>query len=228
MNKLNKLSLALIIGMMPLLQVNAAGVVEVGVGLYVPNYTDQELTSRGCEPKNWKKIVADYVTKRTNEKQYEAAQTNQYVKEAPGAQGAPGTGGACFQGAINTINSTIGQANKALAILNGEFDFTSLADNLINQFKDAACKQIEYAVGQQVNRVVNPINGAIGQGTGLINNGIQGAINSTGIQGVNVGNIVKSTNNQGTTGNIPYVGNPTNNTNQLDSQSLFNKLNPFK
>lgn len=237
-----KLTLVVALTVMPLLYVNAQGVVQVGDGLYVPNYDNQTLISRGCEPTNWQKLVTDYVNKRNVDKMVAKAQTDQMVKGAPSAPGTAGSGlGACFQSAASSINGVIDTANKALSIFNGGVDFGSLASNIGNQLASAACKQVDYVVGQQVGAVTNGINGAVGQVTGTVN----GLGVNTPLGNVNAGNTIGGavTPSTNTSNNIPYVNtNGINNatsgatstvTNAVNSGAssvggFFSNINPFR
>lgn len=235
MKKTKKIIAILVLGVLPLLSANAAGVKEVATGLFVPDYSSQELTSRGCEPTNWNKLVSDYVAKRTGERMLEKAQTDQIIKNAPTAQGGglAGKAGACFQNAMSQIDGVISTANKVLSIFDGSFSLGALASNLANQYAGQACQQIDYMVGSQVNRALSPVTGVVGTGTN--------AIYGTNVGGVNVGTSVLGAITPSTGAyQIPYTGSATgisNNSNQTwtgaaqtsaQQQGFFSKMNPFK
>lgn len=253
MKRIKKITAILVLGGLPLFSANAAGVKEVAPNLFVPDYSGQELISKGCDPTNWNKLVSDYVAKRTVEKMVEKAQINQIIKSAPEAQGdgLEGKAGACFQSAIKQIDSAITTANQILSIFDGDFDFDALATSLVNKYAEQACKQVDYLVGAKVNRALSPATGTSVTGTlNTINNTINGAtvgggtINGATVGGVNVVStaVIPSTSSY----QIPYVGTalPANNSNQtwtgaaqttmqqaqtaMQQQGFFSRINPFR
>lgn len=229
MKKIKKVTAILVLGVLPFLSANAAGVKEVSPGLFVPDYSGQELISKGCEPTNWNKLVSDYVAKRTGEKMVEKAQTDQMIKSAPKAQGAglEGKAGACFQSALTQIDSVITTANQILSIFDGTFDFSALATSLVNKYAEQACQQVDYLVGAQVNRALSPITGGLST--------LNGTLNGTTVGGVNV--LSTAVTPSTTAYAAPYLGTqlPANNPSQTwtgaaqtTAQQFFSKINPFK
>ena len=229
MKKMKKITAILIIGVLPLLSANAAGVKEVSPGLFVQDYSGQELISKGCDPINWNKLVADYVAKRTAEKMVEKAQIDQIIKSAPKAQGAglEGKAGACFQSAIGQIDNAINTANSLLSILDGTFDFSALATSLINKYAEQACQQVDYVVGAQVNRALSPLTNGLST--------ISTTLNGLNVSGVPV---VSTAVTPSTTGyQPPYLAPtlPPSNSSQTWTEAaqttakvFFSKVNPFK
>jgi len=190
-------------------------------------YTNQELQSSGCDPNVWNELVADYIQKRTLERAQQGAIQVQDQAKPPIPAGGTTSGRSCFENATNQINSAISGINSLLSIFTGSVDWSSLANNTINQLTTAACNQIDAYLVNMTSGVLQPINNTVNQ----TNSTIGGASINTSLGSVNVGGAIVP--NTSTTTTVPYVNTTTNTTGTIQNTtteilSNIQQFNPFR
>lgn len=202
--------------------------------LIVPNYDATTLTNAGCDPAIWNKMVADYTSKRTNERQLQNATIQQQVLSTPAAKGSSGTtsngmsvAASCFQTTAKQIDTAMNAVNAVMTLYSGGMpDLSSLGSSIASQLGAAACKQMDYqlagTIGSTTGSITNQANTLTGYGTGNFSTNV-GSGNS--VSTINLGSLAS---NNGTASSLstPYVTS-TNANNSNSSLSWFSKLNPF-
>ena len=85
--------------------------------LMIPQYSNQELQSVGCDPNNWNMLMNNYLAKRG----YERSQQDriQVVEQKNATPQRPPGQKSCFEGAISTINQTMRTVNQVISIFTG-------------------------------------------------------------------------------------------------------------
>ena len=216
--------------------------------LMIPQYTNTELQSVGCDPNNWNMLVNQYLAKRGLERSQQAQQqVADQMTATPAARGTgtgPGAGGAtCFESAINTINNTMRTVNQIIAIFTGGGpDWSAIGNAVLGQLTTAACNQINQYTGSIAYNAVSPLNQSLNGGIGAINNT---GVNVGGLGTVNAGGMVlgSATGNAGlglngsNNGTLPYIssgqvnstinGTATGGVN-TSTTSWYSNLNPFR
>lgn len=215
--------------------------------LMIPQYTNTELQSVGCDPNNWNMLVNQYLAKRGLERSQQAQQqVADQMSATPAARGTgtgPGGGGAsCFESAINTINNTMRTVNQIIAIFTGGGpDWGAIGNAVLGQLTTAACNQINQYTGSIAYNAVSPLNQSLNGGFGAVNNlGVQ-----TGLGNINIGSQVLGSArgnagpglNGSNNGALPYINSGQVNSGlngvisggaNNSTGSWYSNLNPFR
>lgn len=181
--------------------------------LAVPEYTTGELKNANCNEQVWGTLVTNYLKKRGFERQVQGQ-----IQVADQALAAPlanmgGTGGSCWEKALNNLKVGTNAIDGLLSIFSGSFDWNDVENKVMSQVSALACNQLM--------SYTNAINYGITSNVGAINNGLNSTIGNIGVKNangtlnINAGQFINN-NNNGNNGN----GTVTN--------SLNNAIGAFK
>lgn len=172
--------------------------------LAVPEFTLEDLKKANCDPKVWTQLVTNYLQKRGTERPIQGQ--IQVVDQATAAPSAKPSSRlaqnakSCWENALGSLKDGASALDGLLSIFSGNFNWSSVANKVIDQVSDAACNQlmsytneINYGIRSQVGNVQGGLQDTVGKigikgdvinidGNDIINSGQEGKKQSTTVQ----------------------------------------------